>query len=89
MTDLDRIHPLTLGNALPQVSVRSNYDDNSALGNVAGRYALFCIFGRASHPASHEALLELGRQAALHDNADRVIVAVSSSPQDESHPLVQ
>jgi predicted 2-oxoglutarate/Fe(II)-dependent dioxygenase YbiX/peroxiredoxin len=78
-----------LGGRFPLIGGRTNVETSAALGNIAGRYALFCAFGNLGPQVAQDAVELVRRHAKLSNGVDKIICLISSSSHDEHAPALR
>lgn len=78
------IQRLTYGDPLPTFGGRTNTADRFSIGNQAGRFLVFCLFGSAADENARRTIDAVIANRALFDDVKVSFFGVSTDPDDEA-----
>jgi predicted 2-oxoglutarate/Fe(II)-dependent dioxygenase YbiX len=75
---------LSYGDPIPTFGGRTNVSDRFSIGNQAGRFLVFCLFGSAADENARRTLDAIVANRTLFDDIKLSFFGVSTDPADES-----
>ena len=83
------IQRLTYGDPIPTFGGRTNTADRFSIGNQAGRFLVFCLYGSAADENARRTIDAVVANRTLFDDVKLSFFGVSTDPDDEAQQRVK